>query len=216
MTGWIQRFDTWRDDYWRMSYADHQQFYNEFAAAFPDQKRYHKEMVVSFLASLFGVEDKPIRVWELGGWDGALARDILAIFRPIQSWTNVEICPDILDRQVCDDQRYWCVVPDKWAWDVPELAPPDNAVVVMSHVLEHIPESHAIALLKFLRQASWMYIQMPTDFTEQGHDWDGHLSTHALEWGWMALTRQIQALGFVLTAYTDQARVFARVEGEAA
>ena len=83
-------WDEWRAAYPWMSHQDQVEFSNECEPLWPDQKQYDAAPVI-VLCRLIA----PKRVYELGGWKGELASDVLAEVSEITLWRNYELCPSI-------------------------------------------------------------------------------------------------------------------------
>ncbi len=158
----ISELDNFRSGYKQGNYDWHREFYARLALAFPEQNYYSATLVNDFLDWC-----EPRTVIELGGWDGALAQEVL---REGMKWTNYEIA-DV--PQVCDDSGYEYVLPDSWIWE----SPLEGDAFIASHVLEHLSLEHLSALIAALRCES-AYVDVP--LFPDGNTWQGSTTTHVL------------------------------------
>jgi len=87
---WRDLFDLWRQSYTLWPYASHQLFYNMLYKHFPEQRKYDREAVIDALTEAMSMTGESLKVWELGGWDGALACEMItACDGGIEHWRNV-------------------------------------------------------------------------------------------------------------------------------
>lgn len=179
-------FDAWRNNYDRLTYAEHVEFYRQVAEVYPDQQHYNESAIREFLAGSSGP------VLELGGWKGELAASVLPDFPGIPEWLNVEIAPQTIDT-VCHDPRYLVVVPEAfiWDWDF-DLTP--YRTFIASHVIEHMKRADVARLLSRLNAIERMYVDAP--LPRKPSLWGGGESSHIIELGWDKLGALIMSYGF--------------------
>lgn len=163
--------DAWRKAYLagELTYADHRRIYERIAVEYPNQNYYAAELAKHFFAGA-----TPEEVFELGGWDGALAAEVLPEAASIQRWTNYEI---VKVPQVCTDPRYRLAVPNRFVWELPSL---HGDAFFASHVLEHLTAADMEKLLDKLDTFRWAYVDVP--LPSEPFDWKGTTTTHALVW----------------------------------
>jgi len=163
--------DVWRANYraGTASIADHRELYDRIAAEYPDQGYCSLDLMSKFLEKYQRVTS----VVELGGWDGAVAGQMLRNF-DLECWVNYEIAQ--VD-QVCQDERYRCIVPENdWSWNIFGAFHAD--AFVASHSLEHLTLDHLRDLMRAI-QCEYAYVDVP--LSEEGEDWTYSTTTHALE-----------------------------------
>jgi hypothetical protein len=161
--------DAWRERYRNgdLTLADHRRLYERVAADYPNQNYYAAVPVHDFLAW-----SDAHSVIELGGWDGALAQEVLPCHPDVRRWDNYEI---VQVPQACDLPAYRFHVPDVFVWELQELK---ADAFVASHVLEHLTASDLRRLIDTL-DAEYAYVDVP--LSETANDWKGTTTTHALE-----------------------------------
>jgi len=73
-------FDVYRDNYDRLSFTELKQINEAWLSKYPDQHYFDSTFVVkSFERIISSLERSSIRVVELGGYDGALALEVLKL-----------------------------------------------------------------------------------------------------------------------------------------
>lgn len=211
---WRQLFDLWRESYDEWPYTSHQRFYNMVAKAFPEQKKYDANIVLGAFTHALSLHGHPLRVWELGGWDGALAKEMIeACGDSITKWYNIEICQHIIERGWDDGGKvYFAASPPSWVWEYPRIFKRYD-IAILSHVIEHLSWSHLSKLLAALKEIPCLYIQTPLALGQKPHEteWMGTMSTHKLEVGWNQIKRYLSALGYTELWHKDGTRFFAQV-----
>jgi hypothetical protein len=208
---WRQFFDFWRQSYDDMTYSAHQRFYNMVAETFPHQDKADRDAVESALIHASVATRKPLRVWELGGWDGALARDMIERFGDeITEWTNVEICTT-LSHSIADNPIYRPIDPKGWLWDR-GLAVMGFDIAILSHVTEHLSWDHLQRCLNMLRAVPYIYIQTPDALGQAPHStaWMETMSTHKLEVGLKEVHEHLEKIGYHLLWRKCNAVLYAR------
>ncbi|UCD06940.1 MAG: hypothetical protein JSW41_03845 [Candidatus Aenigmatarchaeota archaeon] len=191
---WSKIYNDWRDLYEEWSYKDHQAFYNEIERDWPSQVQCDLGYFAPFLVK--AIEIPEIRVLELGGWKGDIAQLLLAspLGKRIKSWANYDICPAILDKQVCKDPRYHVRVPDNWFWET--TIPDDYDLFFCSHTVEHLSRDHVKELLSkldSLRSLRYIYLETPLPLSCTNNQWKDYRGSHKLQIGWVQLRTLIEA-----------------------
>lgn len=176
-------WDGWRADYDHMSFAEHQAFNAMAADAHPVQQSFdYWEVHETFHCGAHG------NIVELGGWDGALAAQILERWDDnITSWVNYDITPNV--QQVCAHKAYSRVVLEDWPWNMDV----SGDLLIASHVLEHMRMSEVEAL--FSRwDVKAAHIDVP--ILPFARSWDGYEGTHILEVGSTEFLARLAQLGW--------------------
>jgi hypothetical protein len=168
--------DAWRDSYTSgdLRIEDHRALYERVAAEYPEQNYYALPLVLDFLRWA-----NPATVLEMGGWDGALARDVFDRREgaDIVMWQNHEV---VGVGQVCDDTRYFRVVDtDLFLWEYDALS---ADAFVASHVLEHLTADDLMALITQLALSNIDFVYADVPLGIKGQDWRGTTTTHVLPW----------------------------------
>jgi hypothetical protein len=210
---WRQFFDFWRQSYDDMTYSAHQRFYNRVAETFPHQDKADRDAVESALIHASVATRKPLRVWELGGWDGALARDMIERFGDeILTWRNIEICEAAIRKSwYSDESAYAPCIPSNWIWTYPGDAKGYD-IAILSHVIEHLSWDHLQRCLNMLRTVPYIYIQTPGALGQAPHPtaWMGTMSTHKLEVGLKEVQEHLEKIGYYLLWRKCNAVLYAR------
>lgn len=187
-------WDGWRENYDAMTFADQREFYKTVAAHFPDQSHHNAEVAHTFFDEI-----GPCTVAELGGWDGALAGEMLAR-HPIELWTNYDL---VVVPQVCASPRYRLQALTRPLWDAPVEA---DAFVAM-HVIEHVK---AIELARLVAQLRVRECLIESPLEDGPTDWSGYSGTHVLELGWDGVDGLFERAGFEITHEWVWGRFYAR------
>jgi len=176
-------WDQWRAEYAELSFAEQQAFYRQVAIAHPEQQHFDLDAAVEAFKL---VDEDSFTVAELGGWDGALAGELIARF-PILRWINWDIVA--VEPQVCVDHRYFAVELDDWFWSERQSAD----VFVATHMIEHIRASELEELFDCL-DVGYIYLEAP--LTNEGQQWAGYRGSHILELGWREVTKLLTDRGY--------------------
>lgn len=178
-------FDCWRRDYDHMSFSDHVEFYRRLHEDHPIQSHYNSFAALSFLERIPG----DILVTELGGYDGALARECIAGCERISQWHNF----DLSTAEPVLDFRYAAFGLEKQFW---EMRPIGFDVFVASHVIEHLSENDFRCLASFISNfANWVYFDSPLQEDERS-DWHGKTCAHKLELSWLEIDALMNDQGY--------------------
>lgn len=183
-------FDTWRSEYAESSFADQADFYGEVFRAYPSQRHWN---LTSFLDALTYLGSSVTRVVELGGWDGALAHAALRAFPDIVSWTNLEVCREVVEAHPGDHDAYHAVALTAHVWEDPSQVP-EADLAVGTHVFEHLTLEHALLAIEALNPSRALYVEMP--LSEGGQSWSGYSGSHILNVGWMRFERELAERGW--------------------
>jgi hypothetical protein len=182
----VADLDAWRDAYPTATYLEQQAFHSRIWEANPDQNHFDIEQ-----ARLAIEHVNPSIVVELGGWDGALAALMLALF-PIKQWTNHELCAEAASVGVGQHPRYsvavlndfyWC---HDWRCDL----------FVASHVIEHLTTED---LDKTIAATDTPAIYLDAPLLDDPTPWTGTTTTHILQLGWEGVTALLDDHGYTLT-----------------
>lgn len=172
-------FDQWRAVYDELTPAGHRLVAELMAMIWPDQRHYSIPAVLEFLSAA-----KPRTVMEFGGYDGALAAEVLPLFPALERWTNHDI---VRVPQVCTDSRY----------ELEGLRQSD--VLIASHSFEHVKSMEIIRVVEIVDPAH-IFVDSPLTQSERP-DWDGYQGTHILSLSWDQL-----AAALVLKGYRETGR----------
>jgi len=197
------QFDLWRSNYRESSIADHAEFYRLIHSEYPDQKHYNLEAVLVFLGA---VQERRFMVVELGGYDGALAKECLESTGRIQRWENFDICsPEI---QQPSDPRYVATKLDQQFWEM--LVLPHADAFVASHVIEHLDRPDFLALLDCIQNVPYVFLDSPLG-DSVAVDWTGATAAHVLDLSWDQVARAMELRGFESFETIGSSRSFRRI-----
>ena len=167
----VAECNSYRLDYEEMSFSDLVEAHEQLYAEHPHQNYFN-----SLAASLFFsvLPERRWHVFEMGGWTGALAEQILDSYVGVKSWTNYEICRSASQSPVCARSKYLAPAMRRHLWDEPRMD--QYNVFVASHVLEHLSPRQLPKLLDAIEHVDVVYIDMP--FFE--NTWQDSTSLHVL------------------------------------
>lgn len=197
-------WDEWRNSYDDLSYNDHLEYYNQIYEKFPKQNH----CTISKADLFFSAISEPIKVLEIGGWNGAVADYMLENFSCIKHWTNYEICQSAISRGRVHSARYMSLIPQTFIWDIKEI--PEADVFFASHTLEHMKAKQVELLISRLITINRMYIEAPIPDSSTNTSWLGYSGTHILEIGWKQLETMLQSFGFEVTWSSGHIRFLER------
>lgn len=188
-----ERFDWWRENYDKLSYKAHQEFYSEIYKEYPTQRHGNFTFIDGYRTILFNVDGRPnLNVIEVGGWDGYLASLILPKCPHIAKWHNYEICLDLKEQQVPTDDRYELRFTDDWIWQ--KKLDTNYNVMIMSHVMEHMRCSNFVKLIDGI-MPDIVYIEAPLDrYVLQ--NFNNYLGTHIFEYNMNTVEFFMKELGY--------------------
>lgn len=119
-------------------------------------------------------------VVELGGFEGALALEILKMY-PTMQWLNVEIIKHRMKRGL-EKYRYKEYVLSEQLWRE-ELDLGKYDVFVSSHTLEHLSNVQVKRLFECLILNNIKYLILDIPVRPNGQTWHGYSGTHILTVG---------------------------------
>lgn len=178
-------FDRWRALYPWLTHSEQVDFYNQMTKFWPDQKCYDAAPVIE-LCKRLGEQNPHLTVIEMGGYDGALAKDILQDNPNIARWVNNELCTSIFGREVCQDARYVGHAQHRPLWEtlpIRKYSVTHPDLFIASHVIEHLSLTHFCRLAEWLRGVPVVHFQAPLPLN-RGMKWDGYVGAHILPLGW--------------------------------
>lgn len=161
---WIK----WRKYYHTLSIEDQRKVYD----ACYDIERgrfFNTKTVIYFLIGIM-----PLKIIEIGGSDGSLAKSILNIDMSIEYWDNYDISTLAISQTVCNDIRYKGISINKFPWDM--TYEKDYNILIMSDVAEHFKEEQISLLIDKLNGLEYIYYKIPWD-----PSWKTYNGTHVLE-----------------------------------
>jgi hypothetical protein len=171
----------WRRTYDELSYIDQSKMYDKLHKMLPDQHRFDPAKLGEFIEKA----GNGLKILEIGGYNGALAKEFLDKYDPykIRSWRNIDISQKAIEESVCDDPRYLAQFETDFFWNLEY--PEEFDLVIMSHVVEHIKAEN---LEEFLKKAKikYLYIDAPLPEREKPN-WVNYPGTHIFEHSWEEL-----------------------------
>lgn len=189
----MNQFDKWRKEYPTLSYQQQQEYARWLYEEYPDQSYFggvFQERVISLCE-----KERPLRVMELGGWNGELASAVLKVESKIKVWDNFEICPTV--PSVCKDKRYTHCGVDDFVWNLKQVLIYD--LFVSSHALEHLTTKDLHELLHAVAHIHHLAFQLP--FPPNG-SWDGTTCFHILALSPSEFVELVTSFGYKLE-YTE-------------
>jgi hypothetical protein len=189
---WKSVFNEWRKKYDTADYKTHQALYGHIFREFTKQDQGNIEWTETFFANL-SANLGDIKVLELGGWTGDMARKMLRRFpQDITAWENYEICKQtqlsvgVLGyKHIILEDFFWKVLPEVKMFNV----------LYLSHVIEHMKFGDFQVVVNHVKEhIQGVYIDAPIGIT--GTDWTDYIGTHILEVGWVEISSFMQEIGF--------------------
>lgn len=182
-----QVWNKWRALYNELTYEENLAFANAAEAKYPSQQHHTK----SNFDNLFAMQKEAVNIIEIGGWKGELASHCLNKFPIINSWANVELCSNAIDKTVISaktNPKYNIIRPNKFDWFKDPITVPVKHVFdicVSSHTIEHFSDDHLRDLIKYISGIPLVIFEAP--IKDEGDDWSldgGYGGTHILKMGW--------------------------------
>lgn len=177
--------DAWRAGYDDQTPEDARAFHSAVYAEFPNQSHFSSKPLSDAVHQV-----RPKTVVEVGGWDGEAAGECLASADFIESWINVEVCPEAAAAPATKDRRYIPLCPDGW-WFWSRTWSADLFVAV--HVIEHLKARHLEAAVEAVN-APFVYFEAP--LMDGPTEWAGSSALHILEVGWHGVTEIMARQGY--------------------
>lgn len=202
-------FDEYRARYDELTDDEHKAAYDEWFAKYPEQAHYTRDAVAAFIAA------HPLPVIEIGGWDGALAAEMLRAFPGLPSWDSIDICRAACrvaaQRLHAEPRRFVIWHPESFRWwrnlDWRPTLPPSS--IVCSHTIEHLSDADALSLIESLPNAiRAIYLESP--LKSEGQTWDGYAGSHVLTLGWNAIDEALERKGFAVASRSGDVSTYER------
>ena len=179
-------WDSWRAAYAGMTFADQVAFYEMCLELHPGQQSYDSAEAIGVLRKIRGWYERPLRVVELGGWDGRLGRDMLSTGL-VGEWTNY----DLVEPPQAVAEGYAFVRLVDWFWSGVVV---DADLFVASHTIEHLSLPH-LQLLAGCLTTDWVHLQAPLE--REPRAWAGYPGSHILEVGWDGVDDVLANVGYL-------------------
>jgi hypothetical protein len=189
-------WEAWRVAYPTMTFQEQKEFYRTVWRENRDQ---HGFNLPAFKRALHMTSGWPIRVVELGGWDGELA--LLGMTERISTWTNYEICEDAVNESLVEDERYQAVLLEDWFW----RSRYECDLFVACHVLEHLTLAD---VRRTLDAVKFWYAFVEAPLRSDPISWSGYQGSHILEVGWDGLDEEFFARGYSPVVITPESRLY--------
>lgn len=189
-------WDGWRQSYDRLTFQDQKDFYRDCAVLYPCQQHFDLEAAREFFDRY-----RPRTVLELGGWDGALASQILADHDEILCWRNHDL---VAVPQIPTDPRYELNELFEPLWEGRGYLYAD--AFVATHTIEHVKARELGRLVAKLHVKACL-IEAPLD--DSPLDWRGYDGTHVLELGWEGVDALFGTYGYE-TERSDHVRFYVK------
>ncbi|MHA2238044.1 MAG: hypothetical protein ACXAB2_06710, partial [Candidatus Hodarchaeales archaeon] len=167
-----ETFNDFRANYHNMSFEDKRDFYRNYKGQLSSTKWFDLES----LKHLFPSYKKNLRVLELGGSNGELAKEFLSLYPNIISWENV----DLVQFGEFSHPKYHETELNDYLWNFDQKILRSYNFFIASNVLEHFNEAEIIQLfIAIKKQAKRVLIEVPLK-TLHKTDWRDYLGSHVL------------------------------------
>jgi hypothetical protein len=148
-----------------------------------------------------------IRVTEIGGWDGSLAKEALNIGLPIQHWLNLDVVtvPKVVEdpRYKHDEVDFHFFYDEKW----PVFTKKD--VLVATHMIEHLSDDDFIQFVRFIQDFPFVYFEAPLH-QNQKSDWTDYVGTHILTYSWDTIEALMRVYGYKCQTIAEGCKLFTK------
>jgi len=188
----MNKYDEWRSNYDQMSYADQIKYSMNFIG--DDTLAETRHQLISDELRQFLINENRINhthvIFELGGWKGYLANEILAQFDSsvIWDWYNFDIAIYAMIKTKCLDPRYNCCITNKPIWAfmnaISRRILKEADIFVASHVLEHIKFEELEMLYYRLLDSNCRHLFIDIPVPNENPNWSNYEGTHILEVGY--------------------------------
>jgi len=168
-------FDLYRQLYGEMTFSERKIINDGILKTFPSQNRSDKKFFVDSFKIITDSTGSNIKVFEVGGYDGALAKHIMDIY-PTVEWDNY----DIFNAKPVDGlekYKYKIIEIDKPFWEYKDIFCGYN-VFVSSDTIEHMNEDEFLKTVSATSCVEYEILQIDTRTWKT--DWKGDGSTHVL------------------------------------
>lgn len=181
-------FNDWRRDYYKLTVQEQKAYHNKLEAEYPIQNHGDYSALNTFLSSL----NSNIKVLEMGGWKGDMAKRMLSERFHLTSWTNIEICPNAAKKSIIEDIRYKVIVPEQFDWWNYFFRFEEYDAFIALHVIEHLTYEHVSQLLNRVK-CKYLYFEVPLS---EAQSWDNYGGTHIFDRSNDDLTKLILSSGY--------------------
>jgi hypothetical protein len=189
----MNKYDEWRAKYDQMSYLDQMTYAISFIDNGKDQSETRHQLMSKELTEFFSNTQNRIHwIYEFGGWQGYLAKEILSQFKHIHKWINQDFAIHAIDRTKCNDPRYCAFIQSKPFWQdsnvlesnigSDELSEIDTFIAC--HCLEHIKWSELQLMYKIIKNSDIEFIFIDIPIPDDKPDWTNYEGTHILDVGY--------------------------------
>jgi hypothetical protein len=184
-------FNPYKEAYSSLSFQELKTLYTEFARYYPLQQSAN----LAFFEECFKIlceSGKPLKVLELGGYDGWLASYVLKRF-PIEKWLNAEIIPHKPVPELASfGEAYQELVLEKQFWETEWR---DFDVFVSSDAIEHFSNEEVGRIFDSVRRIPVLALQV--DIREKRHSWAGSWDTHICTLTWADFEEILRSRSYV-------------------
>jgi hypothetical protein len=199
-------WDRWRELYDSFSHEENIEIGNALEAAYPHQVSFNAELFEKF----FSTQPPGVRVLEIGGWKGELAKHLLERNPNIAHWHNIDMCRAAVLKTVPMGElapRYTSEFPGSFDW----FKQPREFIydiAISAHTIEHLSDSHLKDLIGFLSGIPVIVFEAPIS-QETGVSWAGYPGTHILKMGWAEIESLMAMRGYRATQLSPWAYSYA-------
>ena len=212
MAGKLESFNLWRNHYEEMTFRELVGAYNAWALLYP-LRQDRNFCLPTVLKAIEEVKEQlnkeTLNIVELGGYEGALAYDVLTCY-PDFTYVNYDLCSIAIQRTKNQLKKYKfdAIRLKKPFWDTPitrrhygetlmsttnlKQKPPNFDLFITSHTLEHLINKEVFKVLDHIAEVPFMYIQMP--IREGGYD--GVTAGHICSLSWLQIQEHLSDLGY--------------------
>jgi len=176
----LSQFNDYRKVYSSLTFNELKKQHEQWYRKYPLQSRFEKRFFVNCFKHVVKTLKRNLFVVELGGFEGALALEILKMY-PTMQWLNVEIIKHTMKRGL-EKYRYTEHVLSEQLWrEKLDLRKYD--VFVSSHTLEHLSNVQVKRLFEYLILNNMQYLILDIPVRPNGQTWYKYSGTHVLMMG---------------------------------
>ncbi len=169
-------FDVYRTEYQNLTFEEKKEINKLVCQSYPNQDYSDKKFFITAFEKIVPSFEKKLKVVELGGYDGALAKTILMRYPNIE-WINYDILakPPVKGLEQYNYKLVELFEPFENVFENEEKAD----IFVSSDTLEHFSEEEVKSVLNVVKDVPYLILQIYTIYYK-GHIWSGDKSTHVL------------------------------------
>ncbi len=175
-------FNKYREIYPQLTFQEKKLIYYGYYKVFSIQNEFAFDwnFITECFNDLTEQGKKPIKIIELGGYEGRLAYEVMNHKYPVSSWLSLELLShkifEGLSNSPFKEQVLSCEL-----WQSQINIKTDLFICI--HTLEHYSNSECIKLLDYVKQQKPTYLLIIAPIESEGQKWENYFGAHILTLG---------------------------------